>query len=206
LEVELAFLLPIRHICQMVSTKPNRFDAPAFSYRETEDALARTLQFNLVAQRGMLRARLKHLQRLGLIELNLGKQKRAQYSRAQVTLWLLALVLADAGLDPALIVAALKNNWRRLASTLELATSDEATSGRPYFLHLTLRVMSASVVQKPALTIGLVQLQHPNPYAPISEQLRELRALVAGEFSDWSSLFNVTRILSRLQNYLPRKD
>jgi hypothetical protein len=182
------------------------FETPAYSYVEAENAVASTLGFGLVHQRGMLRARIKHLQRLNLVELNLGKKKRAKYSRAQISLWVIALALAETGLDPTLVVNALKNNWRRIASTIELATSDEAQSGRPYYLYLTPCVLSAAARQKPALSIAIIQLQHPNPYAPVSEQLRQLREVVAGNSNDWASLYNLTRILSRLENSLPRRD
>jgi hypothetical protein len=181
------------------------FAEPVYSYAEAESALGHALGFGLVHQRGTIRLRLKHLQRLNLIELNLGKQKRAKYSRAQIALWLLALILAETGVDPVQVVAVLKRSWRHIAGTIELATSDEARSGRPYYLCLWPRVLSAPVVRKPALSITVIQLQQPNPYAPVSDQLRQLRELIAGNSDDVLTIVNVTRPLSRLESVLPRK-
>jgi hypothetical protein len=179
------------------------FTSPSYSYAEAENALGHALGFGLVHQRGTLRMRIKHLQRLNLIELSLGKQKRAKYSHSQIVLWLLALLLAETGADPVQVVSALKRNWKHIAGTVELATSDEARSGRPYYLCTWLRGLSGPVNQKPTLSIELVQLQQPNPYAPISEQLRQLREVVAGNSDDMVALMNVTRPLSRLENSLP---
>ena len=181
------------------------FTSPIFTYAEAESALGAALDFGLVHQRGTIKLRLKHLQRLNLVELNLGKQRRAKYSRAQIVLWLLALILAETGADPVQVVAALKRSWKHLASTIELATSDEARSGRPYYMITWLRGLSGPVRQKPTLSIDLVQLQFPNPYAVPSEQLRQLREVVIGNSNEMVALVNVTRPLSRLENALPSK-
>src|SRR5262249_7379144 len=122
------------------------FTLPTYTYAETENALGRALGFGLVHQRNIIKTRLKHLQRLNLIELNLGKKRRAKYSRAQVALWLLALILAETGADPVQVVAALRSAWKRIVGSLEHVTSDEARSGRPYYLCLWSRVLSAPVV------------------------------------------------------------
>jgi hypothetical protein len=182
---------------------PPPFMSPSYSYNEAENALGHAIGFGPVHQRGTIRMRLKHLQRLNLVELNLGKQRRAKYSRAQIVLWLLALILAETGADPVQVVAALKRNWKHLASTIELATSDEARSGRPFYMITWLRGLSGPVRQKPTLSIDLIQLQFPNPYAPVTEQLRQLREVVAGNSDEMVALVNVTRPLSRLENALP---
>jgi hypothetical protein len=182
------------------------FTSPIYSYAEAESALGAGTGFGLVHQRGTIRLRLKHLQRLNLIELNLGKRQRAKYSRAQIVLWLLALLLAETGADPVQVVAALKRDWKHLANTVQLATSDDARSGRPFFMMMWLRGLSGPVKQKPTLSIALVQLQSPNPYAPITEQLRQLREVMAGNLDDMVALVNITRPLSRLENALPPKD
>jgi hypothetical protein len=181
------------------------FTLPIYNYAEAESALGVAIEFGLVHQRSTIKLRLKHLQRLNLIELNLGKKRRAKYSRAQIVLWLLALILAETGADPVQVVAALKRNWKHLASTIELATSDEARSGRPFYMITWLRGLSGPVRQKPTLSIDLVQLQYPNPYAPITEQLRQLREVVTGNSDEMVALVNITRPLSRLENALPSR-
>jgi hypothetical protein len=181
------------------------FTAPTYTYAEAESALGYAFEFGLVHQRGTIRSRLKHFQRCGLIELNLGGKRKAKYSRAQITMWLLALILAESGADPVVIVAALRTNWRRIANTLELVTSDEARSGRPFYLVAYPRVMSGPVVQKPALTLEVFQLSSPHPFVPMTEQLRQLRELVAGNSDEMVTLYNLTRIVSRLEIVLSRK-
>jgi hypothetical protein len=181
------------------------FTSPSYAYAEAEGALGYAFGFGLVHQRGTIRSRLKHFQRCGLIDLNLGGKRKAKYSRAQIAQWLLALILAETGADPVVIVAALRTSWRRIAGTLELVTSDEARSRSPYYLVAWPRVISGPVAQKPALTLEVLQLPSPNPFAPMTEQLRQLRELVAGNSDDWVSVYNLTRIVSRLEIALPRK-
>jgi hypothetical protein len=175
------------------------FTSPIFTYAEAESALGAALDFGLVHQRGIIKLRLKHLQRLNLIELNLGKQRRAKYSRAQITLWLLALILAETGADPTLVVTTLKNNWKSLVGTIERATSYEARSGQPYYLCLYPRVLSAPVVQQPPLSIEIFQIRQPNPFTPGYDELRQL---VDAHRDGWFCIHNITRPLSRLENAL----
>lgn len=181
------------------------FTSPKYAYAEAEGALGYAFGFGLAHQRGTIRSRLKHFQRCGLIELNLGGKRKAKYSRSQITMWLLALILAETGADPVVIVAALRANWRRIASTLELVTSDEARSRSPYYLVAWPRAMSGPIAQKPALTLEVLQLPSPSPFAPMIEQLRQLREFAAGNSDDWVSFYNLTRIVSRLEIVLSRK-
>ena len=178
------------------------FTSPTYSYAEAESALGAAIGFGLVHQRSIIKLRLKHLQRLNLIELNLGKKQRAKYSRAQIAQWMLALVLAEMGLDPSLVVTTLKNNWRNIVGTIERATSYEARSGQPYYLCLYPRVLSAPVVQKPALSIEIFQIQQPSPFTPGYDQLRQL---VAANRDGWFCIHDITRPLSRLENALPSR-
>src|SRR5262245_35593168 len=123
------------------------FTSPNYTYAEAEGALGYAFGFGLVHQRGTIRSRLKHFQRCGLIELNLGGKRKAKYSRAQIVLWLLALILAETGADPVVIVAALRASWRRIAGMLEReVTSNDARSGQPYYLCVWSRVMSGPIV------------------------------------------------------------
>jgi len=186
----------------MDGTKSYKFDTPAYTYNEAEGVLGRAFGFGLVHQRGVLRQRIKHLQRLGLVELNLGKKKRAEYSHSQIALWMLALVLAETGLDPTLVVNTLKKNWRNIVGEIELATSHEAQSGRPYYLCLWPRVLSAPIVQKPALSIAVMQIAPLNPFTPGFD---ELRHLVGASPDNWFCIHNITRICTRLENALPRR-
>jgi hypothetical protein len=161
--------------------------------------LAKALGVGAVHQRGALRGRLKHLQRLGLVDLKAGRKKRVDYSRAQAAQWLLALLLAETGMDPTVIVASLKNNWKTIASAVERATSHEALSGEPFYLCAWPRVMSAAWGQKSPLTISVIQLPRPAFPSPRNEMLE----LITGNPDNWFCIYNLTRVFSRLENALP---
>lgn len=186
----------------MNGTQSNRFERALFTYADIETALAKGVDVGLVHQRGVLRARLKHFQKLGLVDLGKGK-KRMRYSRAQAAQWLIALVLAELGLDPTLIVSSLRNNWRNIAGAIELASSYEARSGEPYYLCLSSRVMSAPWTQKSAISIAVIQFRQPNPFAPGHNQLLEW---MTANRNSWSCTYNLTGIFSRFENALPPRD
>jgi hypothetical protein len=184
----------------MDHTHSYKFDTPAHSYAEVEPALAKALGIGIVHQRGALRGRLKHLQRLGLVDLQVGRKKRVLYSRAQVAQWLVALLLAETGMDPTVIVTSLKNSWKTIAGTIERATSHEALSGEPYYLCAWPRVMSAAWGQKSPLTINVIQFPRP---ALFPSPRNEMLELIAGNPDNWFCVHNLTRVLSRLENALP---
>src|SRR5262245_17511488 len=130
------------------------FETPAYSYAQVEAALGAVLAVRAEHRRGPLRARLKHLQRLGLVDLKSGKGKRVEYSHAQVAQWLLALILAEMGMDPVIVVTAIKSHWKQIAGDIERATSWDARSGGAHaYLCLWPRAMSATWEQKPAVSI-----------------------------------------------------
>jgi hypothetical protein len=183
------------------------FETPAYTYAEVETALAAALGVRTY-QRGLLRARLKHVQRLGLIDLQAkkGKQRRrVEYNYAQAAQWLLALILAETGLDPAIVVAMLKNNWKRISRDVEQAASHEARSGRlTSYLRLTPRAMSAAWEQKPPVTIDVTQLDVIQSFAPMPQN-HPLVQMINANLDDWSCFYNLTRALSRLETALPRR-
>jgi len=76
-----------------------------YTYQIVETALARVFGANEEAQRGIFRARLKHLQRSGLPSEAPGKGQRISYTDEQVCDWLVALQVAELGIDPVLVVA-----------------------------------------------------------------------------------------------------
>jgi hypothetical protein len=168
------------------------FEAPLYAYAEVERAMRDALDIGVERQRGALRGRIKHLQRLGLIDLKAGKGKRVEYSRAQAAQWLVALLMSQIGLDPTLIVPALKRSWRVVARAVEQATSLEARSGSPAYLVVRPRVMSAGWEQKPPVTIEVLELT--------ADQLDVLRQV---DRENWCCTINLTRPLNRLENALP---
>jgi hypothetical protein len=184
----------------MDRTQSYKFDTPAYSYAEVELALAKALDAGIVHQRGALRGRVKHLQRLGLVDLKVGRKKRVNYSREQVAQWLLALLLAETGMDPTVVVASLKNSWKTITGAVERATSHEALSGEPYYLCAWPRVMSAAWGQRSPLTISVIQLPRP---ASFPSPRNEMLALITENPDSWFCVHNLTRVLNRLENALP---
>jgi hypothetical protein len=172
----------------------------AYTYAEVETAVAAALDAR-AHQRGALRGRLKHFQRLGLLDLKAKKGQRVEYNCAQAAQWLIALVLAETGMDPTLIVATLKQSWKRIASEIEQATSRDAESGRfTSYLCLSPRVLSAAFEQKPsAATLYVIQLMPQTPGLASNELLD----LIASHKDTWFCSFNLTRLLIRLRNNLP---
>src|SRR5262245_3988384 len=181
------------------------FETPAYSYAEAETAVAAAAGVRAQHQRGALRARLKHLQRLGLVELKAKKGKRAEYSRSQVTQWLLALILAEIGLDPTVVVATIKSTWKDISRDVEQATGHEARSGRFIsYLILTPRAMSAAWEQKLPVAIDVIQIDTPALFVPMP-QSHPLIQRINADLDDWSCFYNLTRALSRLETALPRR-
>jgi hypothetical protein len=122
-------------------------------YGDVERSLMRVFRLD-ESQRGAFRGRLKHFQRLGLPELEPGKGKKIAYTRELVFQWLIALLLAQLGIDPVLIVAAIKSQWRQtLAPAIEDATKYQAQEGNHVYLALRPRLMSGALGEGAGLEI-----------------------------------------------------
>jgi hypothetical protein len=167
----------------------------SYSYAEVETALAVALDVRAKHQRGALRGRLKHFQRLGLIDLKAKKGQRVDYTYAQAAQWLIALLMAETGLDPTLIVTSLRQNWKQIVSAVEQATSTDARSGEYAYLCLWPRVMSATFEEQQRAAVSIDVLF-----------IRRLSEQVASNPDRWFSAINITRALHRLQTALPRRD
>jgi hypothetical protein len=178
------------------------FESPLYSYAEVERALAAAFGVDAERQRGALRGRLKHLQRLGLPGLEAGKGTRVQYSRAQANQWLLALLMAEIGIDPTIIAKTIKANWKALAPFVEQATDRQARSGNPIYLGLRPRVMSSAWEDRPSLQISMFRRFFTAPRGADSDDLPRK----ADEDSDnWLCLIDFSRPSNRLDMALPRK-
>ena len=76
-------------------------------------------------RRGPLRARLKHLNLLGMPGLKVGKGQRISYSLEHVSQWLVALLLEEAGIDPTEAYRLVKGSWEHGTKSAVLAAMDE---------------------------------------------------------------------------------
>ena len=125
----------------MKRTDPQTFVVPAYPYARVERALGAV--FGIAAERqGPLRARLKHLNTLGLPGLQPGKGQRIFYSPEQVAQWLVALLIEETGVDPTVAARTVEEFWAHgLSDWTRLAASEESHASH-VFLKLRPQLMT----------------------------------------------------------------
>jgi hypothetical protein len=170
-----------------------------FTYGELERAMASVFAIP-PAGNGALRARLKHLARLGM-GLETGKGTRAQYTRDLCAQLLIALLLAEVGIDPAIAVQTIKTNWKTLAPSVQEATDGAAQRGNPIYLELQLRVMSSALKGGPSLQIFPFRR-----FATVGPNRDEVSSKVIDDSDHVTCLINLSGRLFQLKNFLPRKE
>jgi hypothetical protein len=189
-------------MCGMVRTKSHKLERQpsGYSFGEAEKALAAVFGID-AKHRRLLVARLKNLMRLGLPGTAPGKGARARYSPAQLNQWLLAMLLADTGIDPTVVVQAIKASWKTHLEPVTIrATEMGATSGNPVWIAL-----------RPELTVGVwkgetglsIQMFQLSSRSNEFERLNELGQVVARGADKWICLLNFTPFAYRLKNALP---
>lgn len=117
---------------------------PRYGYGVVEDALVAALfGASSKSPRGALRARLKHLQRLGLPGLKAGKGTRVLYNDMQAHQWLIAILLIEAFVDPSIAAQVIHQYWKsHLARWIGQAVADpESLMGNPLILCLRPKLM-----------------------------------------------------------------
>lgn len=197
-----------KRLSKMDRTTSNTFEVPAFPYAAVEHGLAAVLRLDAERQRGAFRARLKNFQRLGLV-IAAGKGVRMKYSASQVHQWLVALILSEAGLDPVLIVDAIKTQWKSLAPWLREA-ADPATlwhADKWLYLSLTPRVMTASWDRGISLQLSAFwRFEHTKvlPGVPRGARIDNLPGRVDVEYPGWTSFINYTSLILHLETALRR--
>jgi hypothetical protein len=112
-----------------------------YTYAQVERALGALFGAPATAQGGF-RGRIRHFQRIGLIEVAPGKGRRIAYTRIQAGEWLVALLLAEFGIDPVVIVKSIQRERRQLREWIREATDGEALAGDEVFLAARPALMS----------------------------------------------------------------
>jgi hypothetical protein len=182
----------------MVRRKSHKLEQqpPGYTYGDAERALLTALDIE-AKHRGLLRARLKNLQRLGLPGTAPGKGARARYTRAQLKMWLLAMLMADTGIDPSIVAQAIKTQWKGLMPEIDQATDSDAQSGKsPVWVALYPRLAGGAWKEgRPGLTINMFRLAAgPDEIAQI--------VMGAGERDRPICLFHFSRPATRLVSAL----
>jgi hypothetical protein len=129
-----------------------RKQVAGYTYAQVERALGTWFCAPASAQ-GSFRGRVRHFQRIGLIEVTPGKGRRISYSRVQAAEWLLALLLAEFGVDPVVIVKSIQRERRQLREWIGEATDEEALGGNEVFLAAQPELMSGAWASKHAAAI-----------------------------------------------------
>jgi hypothetical protein len=133
-----------RHTFGVNRKSLDQFSTPLFAYGAVETALAHIFRASPPVKRGALRGRIKHLAQLGLPGVGRGKGRRVQYSTEHAMQLLVALLIADLGVDPVVIVKLVQAHWKFLLPWIRRATDDEALAGNPVFWTIRPRLMSGA--------------------------------------------------------------
>jgi hypothetical protein len=114
-----------------------------YTYAQVERALGGLFGAPARAQ-GSFRGRVRHFQRIGLVEVAPGKGRRIAYTRIQAGEWLVALLLAEFGIDPVVIVKSIQQERTKLREWISEATDAEALGGDQVFLAAQPALMSGA--------------------------------------------------------------
>jgi hypothetical protein len=145
-------LLFQRDADMFVSMARKRVPVVGYTYAQVEAAL-RAL-FNVPASaEGSFRGRVRHLQRIGLFGNAPGKGRRIPYTVVQTNEWMLALLLAQLGVDPVVIVNSVTRERTKLQEWILEATDDDALGGNEVFLESRPQLMSSAWFSKKAAGI-----------------------------------------------------
>ncbi len=125
----------------------NRDSVVGSSYAQVEGALSALFGVPATAL-GSFRGRVRHLQRIGLVDVAPGKGRRISYTRMQASEWMLALYLADLGVDPVVIVKSIKQERKKLQEWMREATDEAARDGNEVFLATHPALMSGAWASK----------------------------------------------------------
>jgi hypothetical protein len=129
-----------------------RVPVVGFTYAQVEAALRALFGVPACAE-GSFRGRVRHLQRIGLFGIATGKGRRISYTVVQTNEWMLALLLAQFGVDPIVIVKSVTRERKKLQEWIVEATDDDALGGDEVFLESRPQLMSSAWFSRSAAGI-----------------------------------------------------
>jgi hypothetical protein len=130
--------------------------AVRYTYAQVEAALRAS--FNVPSRaEGGFRGRVRHLQRIGLFDIAPGKGQRILYTFVQCSEWMLALLLAQVGVDPIVIVRSFTRQRKKLDTWILEAVDDDALAGNEVFLDCRPQLMSGTWSSK--RTAGILSFE-----------------------------------------------
>ena len=183
--------------------KQQEFVRPRYPYARVEAALAVVFGVGAATQRGALRGRLKHLQRLGLPGLMAGKGTRVLYSHEQVCQWLVALLISELGTDPTVTVKLVQRQWPTLERRIRQARDSDALAGNPMLLVMQPRIMTAAWDIKDASPIWVDAMRRLDHHLkdrdgrPIPRE--NVSVLLDRDPDEWNCTRNLTDALGKLE-------
>jgi hypothetical protein len=130
----------------------DRIAMAGYTYAQVDAALCALFHVP-VSARGSFRGRVRHLQRIGLVDVAPGKGCRIAYTLFQANEWMLALLLAQLGVDPVVIVKSVKRERKKLHESFREATDDDALGGNEVFLATRPELMSGTWARRDAAGI-----------------------------------------------------
>jgi hypothetical protein len=179
----------------MSGTELNRFVAPAYPYARIERALAAV--FDIAAdRRGPLKARLKHLNMLGLPGLKVGKGQRVAYSLEHVSQWMICLLIEETGADPTVAARLVKETWGHGIGDWARRAMDEESEDNHVFLKLRPQLMTGPWVHEtsPLATIRSIGGFQQYLSAPGERRIGNVERELIGAVRDrkWFSVRDLT--------------
>src|SRR5262245_12814320 len=176
----------------MNRTKAHKVEQPkrSLSFGQLEKSFAHVFWID-ESQKGALRGKLKHLQKLGLPGGQHGKGRRIPYTRKLAFQLLVALLLAQLGIDPILVVQAVKEQWDKVLQPAIETAIDRGQATNPVYLVVRPKLMSGGGLQ-----ISMFQ-RHSYPGAT-DDKLRDAADEQVQGAQTWFCMIDLTRFATPL--------
>jgi hypothetical protein len=178
-----------------------------YGYQRVERAICAAFEIP-PSKRSKLRARIKHMQRLGLKAAERPPEARAEYEIDGIDMWVVALALMNSHVDPTIATRTVQANWRRppgrdkprreLAEIVSIAR--RAKSGGEHSIFLLLEMSALPGDHEPLVAVGFLRPVDLNKRGEVMNNWKLVFSDLAG--SRTRVLVPLTYILHRLDKAL----